>query len=109
MNTVLTDIGKIEKNYLLLDVSVMNDSPMKVLLWICVPSSGILCKPVSEKREKLKAENVTPIKVHACVEAMHVKMKDYSEKIDSLRKATIECEEDYSDSDESTVFQGYEL
>ena len=69
----------------------------------------MLGKPVSEKREKLNAENVTPIKVRACVEAMHVKMKDYSEKIDSLRKATIECKEDYSDSDESTVFQGYEL
>ena len=105
----LTDIEKIDRNYPLFDISLMIDLSMKVLLWLCEPSSGILGKPVSEKGEKLKAENVTHIEVSSCVEAMHVKIKDFLEKNDSLRKNTIESEENYSDSDESTVFQGHEL
>ena len=51
MNTVLTDIEKIEKNDPLLDVSVMNDSSMKVLLRLCVPSSGMLGKQFLRKEK----------------------------------------------------------
>ena len=109
IHTVLTDIEKIKINDSLLDVSVMNNSSTDVLLWLCVLSSEILREPVSKKREKLKEQNVTHIKVRAYVEAIHVNIKDFSEKIDLLRKATIEYEENYSNSDESTVFQGYEL
>ena len=72
---VLTDIEKIKRNDQFIDVSLMNGSSTKVLLWPCVPSSEILGKSVSEKRETLKKENVTPINYRACIESIHVKIK----------------------------------
>ena len=86
MNIVLTSVKKIEQTDPTINITKMNDTNVMILLWLCLPSSGILSKPVSDKRERLKAEYVTPVKIWACIEEMQMKIKDFGERIESLQK-----------------------
>ena len=78
---MLTSVEKIEQTDPNIDIAKTNDTKANILLRLCLPSSGILSKPISEKRERLKAENVTPVKVCACVEKMKIKIKKKLKKI----------------------------
>ena len=74
MKLVFTSFENLKKNDPISNVTKMNDTTAEKFIWMCLLDFGLLSKLVFEKRENIKAENVTSVKVCACVEEVQMKI-----------------------------------